>query len=63
MMAKETTMLSNLNQIHTVILVDGYGRKYETINAKQIHTMTDLGTMWIRHDGDTSHQTENKPYD
>lgn len=56
-------MLSNLNQIHTVILVDGYGRKYETINAKQIHTMTDLGTMWIRHDGDTSHQTENKPYD
>jgi hypothetical protein len=50
--------MTDLSQIHTVILVDGYGRKYTTINAKEIHAMTDLGTMWIRHDGDTSHSAE-----
>lgn len=50
--------MTDLTDIHTVILVDGYGRKYTTINATEIRTMTDLGTMWIRHDGDTSHASE-----
>jgi hypothetical protein len=50
--------MTDLSQIHTVILVDGYGRKYTTIDAKEIRTMTDHGTMWIRHDGDTSHASE-----
>ena len=50
--------MTDLTDIHTVILVDGHGRKYETINAEEIHTMKDLGTLFIRHDGDTSHGNE-----
>lgn len=50
--------MTDLTGIHTVILVDGYGRKYETINAKEVRIMSDLGTMFIRHDGDTSHANE-----
>ena len=53
----------DLSRIKQVIIVDGYGRKYETINATEIHIMQDLGTMWIRHDGDTSHQIEGESYD
>lgn len=55
--------MTGLSNIHTVILADGYGRKYETINATEIHIMQDLGTMWIRHDGDTSHHIEGESYD
>ena len=55
--------MTDLTNIHTVILVDGYGRKYETINAKEIHIMTDLNTIFIRHDGDTSHQIEGESYE
>lgn len=44
--------------ITQVVLIDGYGRKYETFNATQIRIMNDLGIMLIQHDGDTRHSTQ-----
>ena len=45
----------DLSGIKKVIIVDGYGRKYTTIKAKEIHIMKYLGTLLVQHDGDTQH--------
>ena len=54
---KEDT-LTDLSNIKHVIIVDGLGRKMETINATGLtFTITD-DTLRINHDGDTTYSTE-----
>ena len=52
--------MTDLSNIKRVVIVDGLGRKMETVNATGLtFTVTD-DTLRINHDGDTTYSTEGK---
>ena len=49
--------MTDLSNITRVVIVDGLGRKMETMNAKEIDIFTHQGTLHINHDGDSMYST------
>jgi hypothetical protein len=49
--------MTDLTNVNRVVIVDGLGRKLETIDAKEIDIFTHQDTLHITHDGDSMYST------